>query len=331
MNLPRRSVLHVGLSGLSLLMVRDGHSFANENSEEKQEFTAGQASLEDNAYVASVAMHSVMGAPEENLDRIEQWCRKAHTAGARFAVFPEFCITGALLQDMDFAAAGPIVDKATKLAADRLEKICHELHMTVVVGTIERFGSRFRNSALVVGPTGYLATYSKLHLPNAGEKAWFEPGQHLVVVSSQGWTFGIGICYDIRVPEMFRSSAQHGAQFFLLPVGGSGYGACGLKECREVKRATMLTLPSRAIDNALYIFYANAAGKSGSRFFPGVALAVDPNGNLLGEHLTEGMLVSEMSRNSWKAYRANNDCTVDILRPDVYQDPLIVHGDNRAR
>jgi len=89
MNLSRRNVLHFGLSGLSLLMVRDGHSFATENPEEKQKSTAGRASLQDSTYVASVAMHSVMGDPEENLDRIEQWCRKAHSAGARFAVFPE--------------------------------------------------------------------------------------------------------------------------------------------------------------------------------------------------------------------------------------------------
>ena len=324
MNLTRRSLLHVGFSGLLLWLASDSHCFAVENPIEQQPSAVDRPNLDVSARVAAVAMHSVMGDPEENLRRIEGWCRKAHAAGASFAVFPEFCITGALLHDMDFATAGPIVNRAEELAIDRLEKICREYKLTIVVGTIERFDSRFRNSALVVGPSGYLTTYSKLHLPNAGEKAWFDPGDQLVVVTSQGWTFGIGICYDIRVPEIFRASAEHGAQFFLIPVGGSGYGACGLEQCRDLKRATMVMLPSRAIDNALYIFHANAAGKSGNHFFPGVALAIDPEGKLIGEHLTEGMIVSEMSRESWKAWRAKNDCTIDVLLRDVYQAPQIV-------
>ena len=288
----------------------------------------GEPTAKATARVATVAMHSVMGDPETNLDRVEQWCRKAHAAGARFAVFPEFCVTGALSHDFDFTTARPIVEKGDELAGPRLEQVCRELHMTIVVGTIEAGASRFRNSALVVGPNGYLATYTKLHLPNPGEKEWFEPGEHLVVVNSQGWTFGLAICFDIRFPELFRASAQHGAQFMLLSVGGSGFPAAGLKECRAVRRTTMELLPSRAIDNALYIFHTNAAGKSGSHFFPGVALALDPNGKLIGEHLRQGMLVSEMSRDDWSASRSSNKCTIDVLRRDVYANPLIVSDEN---
>jgi predicted amidohydrolase len=280
------------------------------------------------ARVAAVAMHSVMGEPEVNLDRIEQWCRQAHAAGACFAVFPEFCVTGALSHDYEFQTARPIVALAEKLTQVRLEKICRELQMTIVVGTIESCGARFRNVVLVVGPSGYLATYAKLHLPNPAEIEWFEPGEHMVVVSSQGWTFGVAICFDIRVPELFRASAQNGAQFFLLPVGGSGGTACGIEECRTCKRDTLILLPSRAIDNALYVFYTNAAGKSGSRFFPGVALALDPDGKLIGEQLTEGMLVTEMSRDHWTACRKRNRCTIDVLRPDVYRKPLLVGSDD---
>ena len=157
------------------------------------------------------------------------------------------------------------------------------------------------------------------------EKEWFEPGEHLVVINSQGWTFGIAICFDIRIPELFRASALHGAHFMLLPVGGSGFPAAGLKECRAMKRSTLELLPSRAIDNALYIFYTNAAGKSGSHFFPGVTLAFEPNGKLIGEHLRQGMLVSEMSRDVWETCRSSNKCTIDVLRPDVYGKPLIVN------
>ena len=46
--------------------------------------------------VAAVAMHSAMGEPAVNLDRVETWLRRASRAGATFAVFPEECITGSV-------------------------------------------------------------------------------------------------------------------------------------------------------------------------------------------------------------------------------------------
>ena len=58
-----------------------------------QGLSADDKSSTETTYVASVAMHSEMGAPVTNLNRIHHWCARAHDAGARFAVFPEECIT----------------------------------------------------------------------------------------------------------------------------------------------------------------------------------------------------------------------------------------------
>ena len=115
-----------------------------------------------------------------------------------------------------------IAEAAAEQSVPFLESLCRELDMTLVVGTIEPAGERYRNSAYIVGPGGYLATFTKLHIPNETERAWFEPGSQLPVVTSQGWTFGVGICYDLRFPEIFRTAAQEGADFFLLAVGASG-------------------------------------------------------------------------------------------------------------
>ena len=93
--------------------------------------------------VAAVAMHSAMGEPAANLDRVERWLRRAKHAGARFAVFPEECITGSVnkseLADDAVLAA---IDTAAELAVPRLEALCRELGMTAVVGTVERRGDR---------------------------------------------------------------------------------------------------------------------------------------------------------------------------------------------
>ena len=168
-------------------------------------------------------MHSAMGDPTTNLDRIAEWSSKAREQGAAFALFPEECITGSMNKsDIPPEESMRIAEEAAEQSVPFLESLCRELDMTLVVGTIEPAGERYRNSAYIVGPGGYLATFTKLHIPNATERAWFEPGSQFPVVTSQGWTFGVGICYDLRFPEIFRTAAQQGADFFLLAVGASG-------------------------------------------------------------------------------------------------------------
>ena len=172
----------------------------------------------DTIRVASIAMHSVMGDPSANLARVAEWAHKAHAQGADFGIFPEECITGSMNKsDLTFEEARKIAAAAAEESVPFLESLSHKLQMTLVVGTIEPSGEQLRNSALIVGPEGYLATFSKLHLPNPNEREWFLPGDTFPVVASQGWTFGVGICYDLRFPELFRGAAQKGAELFLYP------------------------------------------------------------------------------------------------------------------
>jgi len=288
----------------------------------------------DRTRVAAIAMHSEMGDPLRNLDRVEQWAEKASRQGARFAVYPEECITGSLNKSrLNKEQALKIARQADQLAVDRLESISRGLRMTLIVGTIEPCRDRFRNSALIVGPEGYLTTYSKLHLPNPTERDWFVPGDTLPVISSQGWTFGVGICYDNRFPEIFRAAAGGGAEFFALAVGGSGATHLITPDGDQTRQAeyhkmlTMQLAPARAVDNGMYYFYANQAGTSGLAHFPGLALAVDPFGKLLDEHLpTEGMTVTEISKKTVAAARRSISCTCDQLRPHIYEDPLAVRA-----
>ncbi len=267
---------------------------------------AEDSSTELTADVAAVAMHSEMGRPAVNLDRIEEWCIKAHKAHARFAVFPEECITGSLNKsDIPLDKARRIADKASKLAIPRLQAIARRLDMTLVVGTIECEGDRFRNSALVVGPSGYLTTFHKLWLPNATEEKYFIAGTTLLVVESQGWKLSVGICADLNHGEYFHTTASHGAELFLLPVGGSGAANLVTSDGDQTRQAEYhkslheKLMRRHAVDTGMYVFYANQAGHSGNDWFPGLSLAVDPNGRLVDEHWpTEGMTVTRVSKST---------------------------------
>ncbi|NUQ62026.1 MAG: carbon-nitrogen hydrolase family protein [Pirellulales bacterium] len=123
------------------------------------------------ARVATVAMHSAMGDYKANLARAEHWVRKAHAAAATFVVLPELCITGSLCKSaITKENARAVSEKAIQLALPRLESLCEELGMTLVVGIMEPREAKFRNSALVIGPTGHITTYHKLWLPNSTEE-----------------------------------------------------------------------------------------------------------------------------------------------------------------
>ena len=285
---------------------------------------------ESKTRIAAVAMHSEMGNFRANLAAVSKWCHRARSEGADFALFPEECITGSLNKsDLNIDDARKIVHAAEAESLPWLESLTRELEMTVVVGTIESAGERFANNALIIGPHGHIATFTKLHLPNAVEKEWFISGDLLPIVRSQGWTFGVGICYDLRFPEIFRTAAQHGADFFLLAVGGSGGHPAPEDDQRSQitmhKNLAMQLMPARAVDNALYIFYANQAGHSGNAYFPGFSLAVAPQGALIDEHLCgEGMTVTEISRTILDQARRSGAFTAAETRPEIYAAAALV-------
>lgn len=263
------------------------------------------AALAESVKVATVAMHSEMGKPKVNLERFDDWCRKASEAGANFAVFPEECLTGSLNKsDLPRIESARIAAEASSLAAKKVPEICRQRRMTVVVGIVEPGeNGKFRNNALVVGPTGQIVKYTKLWLPNRSEEAWFDAGRELPVITSQGWTFSVGICADIDRPEYFHAAFRQGADFMLLPIAGSGVGELVGPDGDQTKQANanksmhMKFLPDRARETGMYLFYANQAGHSGTNWFPGLALAVGPDGKLVDEHLpTEGMIVTTVSR-----------------------------------
>ncbi len=296
------------------------------------EVTDGQQAAQgETTRLALIGMTSVMADPDANLERIAQWCRKASAAGAQFALFPEECITGSMNKsDLNIEEAAAIAAASYEKAIPFLEALCRDLELTVAVGTIEPGETVLRNSVLIVGPEGYLATYSKLHLPNETEREWFEPGEALPIVNSQNWRFSVGICYDVCVPEIFRAAASREVDFFLLAVGGS-YAPHEIERATEMseeyRELTMKILPSRAVDNGIYVFFANQSGVSGNAWFPGLSLAIDPAGNVIGELLKdEGMILADVSRQAISAARANDECTLDRLRSDIYTTPQLIEG-----
>jgi len=266
----------------------------------------------DRVKIALVAMHSEMGQPDENLKRVGRFADQARQAGAKFVVFTEECLTGSLNKSkLTRQEVTQIVARGEEIALPRLEEIAKKNQQTLIVGTTIRDGEKYRNAALIVGPAGRLAAYYKLWLPNENEGEFFIPGTELPVIDSQRWRFSVGICADLDRGEYFDAASRAGAELFLLPIAGSGYGelvgangdqAKQAAKHRELHEPIMREWGRR---HALYVGYANQAGLSGDNWFPGLSIAVDPLGEPAGVHAaTEGLLVVEAHKDVLTRARA---------------------------
>lgn len=202
---------------------------------------------------------------------------RAALAGRRadLVVLPELFATGYQFASREevLALAEPFPGGATAAA---LREIARESGAAVVAGVAERVRSgAIYNSAAVVLPSGFLATYRKLHL-FAEERTWFAPGDRLppVIWTPSGLRVGVMICFDWRFPEVARHLALEGADLLAHPSN----------LVRPYAPDAMVT---RCLENLVFAATANRVGEEarGGRSplrYIGRSQVVSPRGERLG-------------------------------------------------
>lgn len=167
--------------------------------------------------IACLQMEPRIGEVAENVAKSVAMIDEAHRQGASIVVLPELCNTGYVFETRDeaFRLAEPVPDGPTTRA---WQEIAARLALIIVAGIAEREGAKLFNSAVAVGPDGYIGTYRKNHLW-AAENLYFEPGDLGIPV----WHTRVGriaaaICYDGWFPEVFRLAAVQGADLVCIPT-----------------------------------------------------------------------------------------------------------------
>ena len=156
----------------------------------------------------------VFGKKDENIDTAlakinpldaDLWsCRNFLSTGYQFTSKEE-----------TLALAEIVPDGQTTRVLINLSK---EKDLYIVAGLSERENGRCYNSAVLVGPHGFIGCYRKLHL-FYNEKKWFEPGNVELNVYDIGLAkIGIMICFDWFFPEVARNLALKGADIICHPA-----------------------------------------------------------------------------------------------------------------
>ena len=115
-------------------------------------------------------------------------------------------------------------------------------------------GGKIFNRCHVANRRGEIvAAYDKTHLFSfADEDKVFCAGDKICVVELDGVKFGVAICYDLRFPEFMRKIALAGAEIIFIPAAWS---------LKRLMPRQILT-KARAIENQVFVVFANSSGKS---------------------------------------------------------------------
>ncbi|MGR8009407.1 carbon-nitrogen family hydrolase [Streptomyces hypolithicus] len=194
--------------------------------------------------------------------------------GADLVVLPELWPTGAFAYESFVEEAEPLEGPTYDVMAGAARDAAVWLHAGSVVER-DPDGPLY-NTSLVFSPAGELVrTYRKIHRFgfDKGEAVLMNAGEELVTVQAEGFTFGLGTCYDLRFPELFRGLVDAGAQAFVVPAGWPA---------RRRDHWTLLAR-ARAVENQAYVLACSTAGTHAGVEQAGHSIVVDPWGEVLAE------------------------------------------------
>ncbi len=223
--------------------------------------------------IACIQMQPVIGKVEANVAHSIELINRAAGLGAKLVVLPELCNSGYVFKSREEAfavaetiPAGPTVKAWSEIAAK------HGLHL--VAGICERAGDKLFNSAVLIGPAGYIGTFRKVHLWNE-ENLYFEPGDlGFPVFHTAIGRIGMAICYDGWFPETFRLCALQGADIVCVPTNWVPIPG------QDPKREAMANILAMAAahSNSIYIACADRVGTERGQPFEGQSLIVSYTG-----------------------------------------------------
>jgi predicted amidohydrolase len=242
--------------------------------------------MTENWMIAGVQMDPQLGAIEKNRSTIVRRLGEAAAAGARLIVFPECALTGYGFPDR--RSAWSVSEELPGPSVEVIARACQERGVFCVFGLLEKDDTRLYNSCALIGPTGYLGRYRKVHLPCVGVDRFTDPGDEPFAVHDLGGLkIAIGICFDGSFPETARIQTLLGADLILLPTNWAD---------KAIKMATIVPRV-RAFENHVYHMAVNRVGHESGYHYIGHSSIVDYLGDYLAfaDHDGEAILMASVS------------------------------------
>lgn len=278
---------------------------------------------------------------DHNFARIEALARRAADQRAEVVSFHECCISGyTFLQELSreelAALAEPVPEGPS---TQRLIKLAREIGLALMAGLVEVDGDRLFNTYVAVTPDGFLARHRKLHAFISPHMTWGDEFQVFPLLGTQS---SILTCYDNNLPENPRTLALMGAEIVFAPhvtcglespMPGRGKISKKLWDNRDRDPVSlrqeflgpkgrgwlMRWLPTRAFENGVYYVYTNPVGVDHDTIKPGLAMIIDPFGEILAESSALGDDVVVALCTPEKIDESSGRRFLRARRPELYE------------
>lgn len=234
-----------------------------------------------------------VGDKAKNLKKLE---KAVAGSEADLVLVGELFLTGYMARDAFVRLAEPVDGPSVKA----VQRIAEEHAAHVVFGMPEREPGtrRLFNSSVLVAPDGRTVAYRKVYPANFGpfeEGLYFGRGNELPLVDTKLGKIGLLICYDSFFPELAKAYALQGADLLAIISASPATS----------KTFFDRILPARAIENALYVLYANLVGTELNVVFQGGTQAIGPRGEDLGraKDFVEDTVVADVDLRDVKTAR----------------------------
>lgn len=255
--------------------------------------------------IALIQMQVIEKSPAINAAKGLELLERA-AEQADMLILPEVWTTGYSLGKVRETAErldGPLCRNIQNLAA--------QTQTVIIAGSMAMMrAGRVYNASPVWGKDGRLLdVYEKIHLFSLyKEENIFAPGEKRILISVDDWQIGLGICYDLRFPELFRTMAAQGAECLVIPAE---WPAARGRDWR-------LLVQARALENQAYVAAVNCAGSFKGAPFYGHSMLVGPDGVVLAEAGDqEEILIVEIDQAVVQRARQKMSVLQD-RRPDCY-------------
>jgi predicted amidohydrolase len=249
-----------------------------------------------------LALWQDAGAPADpaaTLERTQRAVDAAAAEGAGLLVFPEGYLTGYHRPGLSPGDLGWV-----EQALEDVGRMAERAGVAVVMGAHMAEGGALTNAAEVFSANGSrLGRYRKRALFGAWEKATFRPGGAPFLFQCGGLRVGVAICYDVEFPELVRAYARAGAQALVAPTA--------LMAPHD--RVARILVPARAMENRIFVGYANRVGEESGLRYVGLSRICGPDGRTLAEaDAAEGLICATLEPAAIDAAKADGDYLTDL-------------------
>jgi predicted amidohydrolase len=202
-------------------------------------------------------------SPEERLGRLSDSIQEQRLD---IVLCPELFSSGYNIGDAHHGVA----EARDGVFASKVRVLTRKHGTAIVYGYPERTADAVYNSAQCINSNGEsIANHRKLLLPPGFESQYFHTGNSLTIFELNGFRVAVFICFDAEFPETIRAAAEAGAHLVMVPTAlDHNWG-----------RVAYQMMPTRAIENGVWLMYANHAGTEGDVVYLGASCIVAPDGH----------------------------------------------------